>query len=203
MKKNQPIKNVKNVKPLPRGPTYLWLKLRSFMAAMINKTLEFKQKYFPRTMQKALPVRVRADASRSLSVVSQNPARKGVVRGLLWILILIVIGASGVSVYFYNRYRQATQDPQEIAQTESEKLLARVSKITLLPSGETPTIATISDPEKLKSQPFFNEAQTGDKVLIYTNARKAYIYRPSINRIISIAPLMTGDSSEFNTPASK
>lgn len=120
---------------------------------------------------------------------------------LLWILILIAVGASGVSIYFYNSYRQANQSPQEKIKAETDKLLTQVSKIVLLPGGETPTIATISDPDKLKNQPFFSDAQEGDKVLIYTNAKKAFIYRPSIGKIISVAPLMIDALPELNTPA--
>lgn len=122
---------------------------------------------------------------------------------LLLILIIVAIGASATSVYFYNRYRQTNQSPQEEIKAETDKLLAQVSKIVLLPGGETPTIATISDPDKLKNQPFFSDAQEGDKVLIYTNAKKAFIYRPGIGKIISVAPLMINGSSEFNVPAPK
>lgn len=122
---------------------------------------------------------------------------------LLWILILIIIGVSGISIYFYNRYRLAIQDSQKTVQAETDKLLAQISKIALLPNEEMPTIATVSDPDKLKNQPFFREAQKGDKVLIYTNAKKAFIYRPGINKVISIAPLIMGGSSEFGNPASK
>lgn len=124
-------------------------------------------------------------------------------RGLLWTLVLIAVGASVVSIYFYNRYRLATQDPQKAVKAETDKLLAKVSRIILLPGEEMPTIATISDPDKLKNQPFFSDAQKGDKVLIYTNARKVFIYRPSIDKIISIAPLTTGGSSESYVPPPK
>lgn len=119
---------------------------------------------------------------------------------LLWVLILIAIGASGVSIYFNNRYHQAIQDPQTTAKAEADKLIAQISKIILLPSEETPTIATVSDPDKLKNQPFFNDTQKGDKVLIYTNARKAFIYRPGSNKIINIAPLTIGNPTPTPIP---
>lgn len=49
---------------------------------------------------------------------------------------------------------------------------------------ETPTIATVSDITKLQGQPFFAKAQNGDKVYVYSNAKKAILYRPSENKII-------------------
>ena len=58
-----------------------------------------------------------------------------------------------------------------------------------LPSDELPTIATVSDPEALQNQSFFIDAKKGDKVLIYSNARKAILYDPIANKIITIAPV--------------
>ena len=65
----------------------------------------------------------------------------------------------------------------------------------MLPTGETPTIATVTDASKLKDQAFFTNAVTGDKVLIYTNAKKAFLYRPSTNKIINIAPVNLGSGT--------
>ena len=58
-----------------------------------------------------------------------------------------------------------------------------------LPTGESPNVATIIDKDKLKDQAFFNNAENGDKVLIYTKAQKAIIYRPSTNKIINVGPI--------------
>lgn len=73
--------------------------------------------------------------------------------------------------------------------SEVKTLTARVGALALLPEGEEPTMATVSDKSKLQGQPFFANAENGDKVLIYTNAKKAFLYRPSTNKIIEIAPI--------------
>lgn len=69
----------------------------------------------------------------------------------------------------------------------TKDIIESVGKLMVLPTEE-PTIATVSDPESLKGQPFFMNAKIGDKVLIYSTAGKAIIYRPSINKVIEIAP---------------
>ena len=50
-------------------------------------------------------------------------------------------------------------------------------------------MATVSDPEKLKDQPFFAKAQKGDKVLIYSNSQKAILYSPTEDKIVEVAPI--------------
>lgn len=81
---------------------------------------------------------------------------------------------------------------QEFTQDDQKTLVVAVGKLMELPSGEEPTIAQVSDAEKLKEQPFFMSAQNGDRVLIYTKARKAILYRPGINKIIDVAPVNIG-----------
>lgn len=69
---------------------------------------------------------------------------------------------------------------------EAQVLVKKVSRLISLPEGELPTIATVSDYQKLKDQSFFEKSQNGDKVLIYMNARKAYLYRPSSNKLVDV-----------------
>jgi hypothetical protein len=55
-------------------------------------------------------------------------------------------------------------------------------------------VATVSDASKLQSQQFFAKAQNGDKVLIFTNAKRAVLYRPSTNKVIEYAPVNIGNN---------
>lgn len=68
-------------------------------------------------------------------------------------------------------------------------VVAKVSKLMVLPKGEVPTIATVSDKSKLVEQSFFQNAEDGDAVLIYQKAGSAILYRPSENRIINVGPV--------------
>ncbi len=99
-------------------------------------------------------------------------------------LLCLFAGAAG---YFYYKYKQATQTvdtKEEIAQ-----LVETIGAVMELPSDETPTLATVTDREKLTDQPFFRKSENGDKVLIYTNAGRAILYRPSVEKIVDVSAI--------------
>ena len=108
---------------------------------------------------------------------------------------VILLLAAGGYFYFQSQKPQSPQPGTEAAQEEVRKLVTEVGKLMELPVGENPTIATVTDVEKLQNQPFFQKAQNGDQVLIYQVAGKAILYRPSLKRIIDVAPLTTSTSS--------
>jgi hypothetical protein len=105
------------------------------------------------------------------------------------ILIVLAIWIVIVGISFYIARENSDKTNQNSTQQEAESLLKKVGELYDLPKGENPTIATISDKTKLQKQPFFLKAENGDKVIIYTNAKKAILYRPSIHKIMEIAPL--------------
>lgn len=117
---------------------------------------------------------------------------------LIIIGILIVLGTGG---YLYKRNHdlqaenKLLSNPTELAKQQQVELEKLVGALVDLPSGETPTVATVSDSAKLKEQAFFELAQNGDKVLIYSKAKKAYLYRPSTNKMVNIAPVNIGDTT--------
>ena len=128
----------------------------------------------------------------------QSNNLKGVLV-VLGVLTLILAGTSGV---LYKQVRKLKVNPTEVAQAENKKIIDMVGKLLLLPEGEDPTIATVTDPAKLKAeQAFFAKALDGDKVLIYTRALKAIMYRPSTNKIIEVAPLVIGNPTTPAAPA--
>ena len=114
---------------------------------------------------------------------------------------VITILALALAGFMYYQVMQLRKSPQAAAIKETKEVVAKVSKLVALPADETPTIATVSDPAALKDQVFFKDAQKGDKVLIYTNAKKAILYSTSMNKILDIAPLNIGNAPAVKAPA--
>ncbi len=116
--------------------------------------------------------------------VRQLPA---FVKPLFMLLVPLLIGGALV-------YGIAKQKPEFLGlpkgsaqiQAEVDALVKEVGVLIELPKDEKPTVATVTDLDKVKDQTFFKSAKNGDKVLIYTNAKKAILYRPSENRIIEV-----------------
>src|SRR3989344_4591845 len=114
---------------------------------------------------------------------------------ILLVLLAILISIAGT-------YLLAKQKPEllglpgqgtVITESEVEKLVSEVSEIIALPEGETPTVATVTDIEKVKDQTFFKNAKNDDKVLIYSGAKKAFLYRPGEKRIIEVGVVTIGE----------
>lgn len=112
---------------------------------------------------------------------------------VLVLLVLLVLLAAGAA-YLFMQVSALKQDPDALARKEAEEMVAIVGKLILLPKDELPTVATVSDPTKLAGQAFFAKAKVGDKVLLYPTARKAYLYDPTANRILEVAPINLGDT---------
>lgn len=115
-----------------------------------------------------------------------NKTIKYVVISSLVIITSLVI----VSGYFFVQYQSLKKDPDKVTKSENKALVESVAKIYNLPQDEEPTIATINDRDKLQDQAFFANAQNGDKILIYTKAQKAVIYRPKQNIVINSGPIV-------------
>jgi hypothetical protein len=123
------------------------------------------------------------------------PGIKKIATTLGIVVMLAGVGAAG---YFYRQLDQIKKNPNKVSQDETRALIDKVGKLIVLPSNEDPTIATVTDLSKLKEQVFFANAKEGDKVLIYTNAKKAILYNPTDNKIVEVAPVNIGDNTANN-----
>lgn len=115
------------------------------------------------------------------------------------IIVLAALVLAGTSYYFFNKYKKTQlllNNPTLAAKEEVKKITDQVSKLMELPTKEEPIVVTVLDKNKLKDQDFFKKAENGDKVIVYSVSKKAILYRPSINKIIEVAPLNLGDTDQ-------
>lgn len=111
------------------------------------------------------------------------------------IIIIIAFGivllvAIAFAIYFYIQYQQTQAQLNKSTQSNVQAaLISEVGKLIVLPSGEQPTVATVSDMNRLKGQSFFAHARNGDKVLIYSKAQEAILYDPLAGKIIEVGPI--------------
>lgn len=124
------------------------------------------------------------------------------------VLGCLVLTATFIAIFFYGKSNQTKKElellSQQLKESNSQDILVNVENITEVPQNEEPTVATITDINKLKSQSFFSKAKNGDKLIIYKNSNRAILYRPSNNKIIEATTValdgidQTGNVEEIN-----
>lgn len=117
---------------------------------------------------------------------------------VIYIITLVAIIAISLSIFIYREYlkvKTQLENPARVTETANKTILEKLGKLIQLPTEENPTIATVNDIEKLKDQDFFANAKNGDKLIVYTNAKKAILYDLIANRIIDVAPVNIGTQS--------
>lgn len=120
------------------------------------------------------------------------------------LIIVITVIILGGGFYLYQSQKNQVEDnPQVALLSETAKIVEEVGKLTELPTGENPTITTITDVSQLQDQPFFKNAKNGDKVLIYINAQKAILYNPLTKKVTDIAFINIGTASAQEEPEEK
>lgn len=133
---------------------------------------------------------------------TSKPKRNLKFYGLVAVVVLVLAAGGAFAYKEYDQLKDENarlSDPQASAQAETDRLKQQVAALIDVPADEEPTIASVVDVDKLRNQAFFAKAQNGDKVLMYQQAKRAILYRPSENKIIEVAPINIG--SETSQPS--
>lgn len=126
------------------------------------------------------------------------------------LFIVLLLGAAIVFVWSWLNYRQAEKElaiqqsdlsPQaQVIQKETGDLAERLGRHMVLPTDEKPVVVSIVDAKVLaESNPFYKNAQNGDKVFVYTKSQLVIIYNPTADKIVNVGPLI----DEQTAPADK
>jgi hypothetical protein len=112
--------------------------------------------------------------------------KKTWLKVLVILIILAVLGAGAFYYYKQGKFGHISISTKAIAPSD---VVAMVGKLMVLPTDEQPTVATVTDLEKLKGQPFFTNAKVGNYVLIYVKSKKAILFDGTANKIIEVGAL--------------
>jgi hypothetical protein len=154
----------------------------------------------PAPSQPAAPV-VEAPAQVAKTRFSRDQKLFVVVGALFLILIIMLVSMMNSRNQLQTKVDKLS-NPTSSSTDEVKRLTTEIGAVYELPTGETPTLATVSDVSKVKNQAFFKNAQNGDEVLLYSKAGQAILWRPSIKKIIAVAPVDLGGSSTANSSSS-
>ncbi|MFA6415980.1 MAG: hypothetical protein WCW56_00655 [Candidatus Paceibacterota bacterium] len=116
----------------------------------------------------------------------KNNRQKGFnfIPAIVILAVLLALGFGGY--YYYSKNNQNQSEDKQIAALEK-----KIGKLIVLPTGEKPILATIKDAAALSAQqPFFAGAQNGDKLLVYSQARKAFIYSETTGKLVNVGPIV-------------
>lgn len=143
------------------------------------------------------------DTNESFQQNNQQKSRRFSKRTIIIASIALIL-CSVVGVVSYSYFINRDNGSEVKSATDIQDALALkgfVSQLIEVPANETPTMATVNDKTKLNNQEFFKNTENGDKVLIFEQAKKAYLYRPSTNKIIEVT-LISPESNTAN-PANR
>ncbi len=157
-----------------------------------------KESFFEKVEEQIAEVIPHEEKKMKGSMLRNFTKRRYQVGGFLLFSFLIVVILVG-----YNWLQNGKQAVGADGKLNSEAVKALVDEVgdkMEIPQNETPTIATVTDVTKLSDQPFFRNAKNGDKVMIFGSTKEAILYRPSIHKIIAVAPI-NGTINPSVTPA--
>jgi hypothetical protein len=152
----------------------------------------------------AAPLAVSAPISPDVPPKQPLLTRQRVIGGLVAagfaVVVVLLVGVMQDRSKLQTQVSKLSGSPAARGAQQVGDLTKQIGASFQLPTGETPTLATVSDASKVRSQAFFKDTQNGDKVLLYSKAGEAILYRPSTKKIISVAPVnLNGTSSSSNT----
>lgn len=135
---------------------------------------------------------------RNFNTTKPHKNTKSSLRYLIFIIVLItsisiggyvILHQTGLIKTFQLAMQIQNQQQTSPLQPQDEAILEKLNKIINLPKNITPTMAIITDADKLKQeQPaFFADSKNGNRLIIYPD--RAIIYDYTENKIINIGPV--------------
>ena len=139
-------------------------------------------------------------APESEKIIAEEPQGKKWKVLVNILVVMIFLGLTAAAGYFWWQYKKTAPSAQTVPVADEASIIAeKIKNLVDLPP-ETPVLATITDLSA--DQPLFSNALPGDKALIYIQAKKAILYRPSSNEVIETINLLSSKTPETGTGTS-
>ncbi len=137
------------------------------------------------------------DKNECMSEHAPRPTRRiSAMNVFLTVLLLVLIGAVVTTGYLYYRTRQelkylsSPEGQEALSKKEVDETITQLKKLVILPEEE-PVLATIVNAEFLATQSaFYKGAENGDKLVVYPQAQRAFVYSPTRNILVNAGPLI-------------
>ena len=134
---------------------------------------------------------------RTIDSSDFNPIRRrGGMKFIFFLIFIALIAFAGYSYWNWQNTQEklnalsSIEGQQALVKQEIAQLVKKMSQHIVLPEGEEPTLATITDIDALvEEQPFYEGASNGDKILIYEKAKKGFVYDPVRDLIVNVGPV--------------
>ncbi len=135
--------------------------------------------------------------AEEIALKAKQKKRKAQIKWLKqnwWKIAVIIVAIAGVTLFalmYLNTKKQLQelQDPGVSGRTELQIITEQAGRVAELPKDESPKMATVDNVSALSKQPFFKNAQNGDRVLIFENSNRALIFRPSTKKIVEFSSI--------------
>lgn len=144
------------------------------------------------------PITIHHSRMQSISLFFAHFFRGRVVRRIGIGLIVIVLLALA---FFAYEYFKLSSDPAIIAKEKTAKIVNEVSRAIVLPDDPNIAVAMVADKTKLEGQKFFQNAENGDYIVLVPSESRAILYRPSLHKVVDVAPFSTNPQTAGAKPA--
>lgn len=134
------------------------------------------------------------EASRGI----KRPHTKIIIIAAASVFVVLAIAAGFFAWQFFSLKTNPNKENDETV----AKVTSEVGNLFILPQ-EKPTVAQVQDKEKLKGQTFFDKAENGDYILIYSEAKLALLYRQKDHKLVNVGPITLGDQDAQQSGAPK
>lgn len=105
-----------------------------------------------------------------------------------WLVAIIVVVVIAFGLVMGGLYKNQMASKQKKRAAGEKAVVDKIAKLLRLPN-ETPIFMTVYNEKDFQNNDLFRVVKTGDKILVFLNAKQAIIYRPSTNQVIEVLPV--------------